>query len=150
MEHVANYGTLQNPVTSSLLCDRCSEYVFSNHDMLPSLGSGHAHWQDKGKKFRARKETAEGDEYYRIEMFRSTWLIAAPSPLLVNLRLMAEMPDMFLLRSPCGRTRRAAIAFANKGLHRISTIGQTQSTRRAERNRCQAPRTRTTTSQTAI
>ncbi|KAK1920576.1 hypothetical protein DB88DRAFT_427242, partial [Papiliotrema laurentii] len=52
----------------SLLCDRCSEYVFN-----------------KGKKFRARKETAEGDEYYRIEMFRSTWLIAAPSPLLITL-----------------------------------------------------------------
>ena len=51
----------------SMRCNKCGEYVCkSRHLVFVS----HAHVIDKGKKFNARKETAEGEEYYGIKVFR--------------------------------------------------------------------------------
>ena len=48
---------------------------------------------DKGKKFNARKETAEGEEYYGIKVFRF-YIVRLISPTRFGTWLTTEMPDL--------------------------------------------------------
>ena len=86
---------------------------------------------DKGKKFNARKETAEGEEYYGIKVFRFYIVRLTPSTRFEtcandrNARLAVR-------RSPSRRTRRTRIMSVNRERRGISRIGLTLSTRRAE------------------
>ena len=72
----------------SMRCNRCGEYVCELsilHSLLFSifgLSGRDGIWTDlpdKGKKFNARKETAEGEEYYGIKTFRFYIVSKLPS-----------------------------------------------------------------------
>ena len=45
---------------------------------------------DKGKKFNARKETAVGEEYYGIKVFRF-YIVSQRRTKMISQRLIAEM-----------------------------------------------------------
>lgn len=67
----------------SMRCQRCGDYICKSSSpshpistlaphpwYAPGRGLNSANCIDKGKKFNARKETAVGEEYYGIKIFR--------------------------------------------------------------------------------
>lgn len=63
----------------SMRCNKCGEYVCK--DFLPMFLDCLLTVIGKGKKFNARKETAVGEEYYGIKIFRFYIVSAAKDAL---------------------------------------------------------------------
>lgn len=83
---------------------------------------------DKGKKFNARKETAQGEEYYGLKIFR--FYIVSLSPLLRKRRTKLTI-DVFR-NAPCAAprslsrpTRRTQTTYVNMAPRGTSKIGPT-------------------------
>jgi hypothetical protein len=62
----------------SMRCNKCGEYVCKSPLPFP-ITQAVTNFSGKGKKFNARKETAVGEEYYGIKIFR--FYIVSPSSL---------------------------------------------------------------------
>jgi hypothetical protein len=76
----------------------------------------------KGKKFNARKETAVGEEYYGIKIFR--FYIVSPSSLTRGTKLTIRNVHYVLPRLHSKPTQRTPITSVNMEPRVISRIGQ--------------------------
>ena len=104
----------------SMRCNKCGEYVCKS--LYPVLEVV-TDFLGKGKKFNARKETAVGEEYYGIKIFR--FYIVSSSFFIMETKLTFRNSHYVLPRLHSKPTQRTPTTSVNMEPRVISRIGQT-------------------------
>jgi len=104
----------------SMRCNKCGEYVCKSR--LPAT-EAFTNFVGKGKKFNARKETAVGEEYYGIKIFR--FYIVRLFPSKRETKLTTRNAHYVPPRLHSKPTQRTPTTSVNMELRVISRIGQT-------------------------
>jgi hypothetical protein len=107
----------------SMRCNKCGEYVCKS-PLPPPITQAVTNFSGKGKKFNARKETAVGEEYYGIKIFRF-YIVSSSFPDTQETKLTIRNVHYVLPRSHSKPTQRMPTTSVNMEPRVISRIGQT-------------------------